>query len=251
MMKKKTWNSSELACALLCLLIVRKSNYISFGADMHSVVSFVWSVRICLVYMGKNSSRQTRSFVICIFEKRHTNAEKCSNVCRRLIHDETDSLISHPFGTSYTLRLHTHTSAHYNTVPYSLFRRFLLSQLRTVSLTHIRQHAHIFTCMQKNSCISISKMVCLSMGSSILPDYYCKWNDCTLKPQNNVAAQKRATKQTKWAQSAINDVYLWITYARAFLVVAFFLDLLPFEWSDLMVLRRNKLYAFCFYWLKF
>lgn len=111
---------------------------------------------------------------------------------------------------------------------------FSSSQLRTVSLTHIRQHAHIFTCMQKNSCISISKMVCLSMGSSILPDYYCKWNDCTLKPQNNVAAQKRATKQTKWAQSAINDVYLWITYARAFLVVAFFrpfaIRMKRFEW---------------------
>lgn len=227
---KATLFSSKPTCIVLFRL---------FG--LYVYVSFTWAKiapdrhdRLLYVYLknGTRTLKSARTYVDAWFMTKQTHW-------------------FHIHLAHRTLFACTLIRAHTNTVPYSLFRRFLLSQLRTVSLTHIRQHAHIFTCMQKNSCISISKMVCLSMGSSILPDYYCKWNDCTLKPQNNVAAQKRATKQTKWAQSAINDVYLWITYARAFLVVAFFLDLLPFEWSDLMVLRRNKLYAFCFHWLKF
>lgn len=86
------------------------------------------------------------------------------------------------------------------------------------SFSHSCTHTHAH--MQENSCISISKMVCTFIGTFALP--YCKWNDCTFWPQNNVAAQKRATTVTKRAPSAIYDVYLWITYARAFLVVAFF-----------------------------
>lgn len=160
---KKTWNSSELACALLCLLIVRKSNSIFFEADMHSVVSLVWSVRICLVYMGKNSSRQIRSFVVCIFEKRHTNAEKCSNVCRRLCHDETDSLISHPFGTSYTLRMHTHTSAHkHSAVQFG----------RSISPLHNYAQSHLHTYASMRTYSHVCKRI---HAFQSVKWYVCRW----------------------------------------------------------------------------